>query len=232
MYLTEKEMLTRQKEQLFGIQKILKNPDIELDDIAEIIPGMVHLNKIYSLELAYLDKQSREILEVKKEDLMLNGMKVLQQFVKPESLQYAKNHFGKMKFDDSTLVVSHFQALKGFPDKKNYQWFYSVKKRFNEKLILTITNPIHSLGAMQKHIEKVLEDHQYLKKNLSKLESLTRREKEIIKMISSGQNSKQIAAQLFISPHTVRTHRKHIWHKLQINSYAELLKFGEHFDLL
>ena len=127
MYLTEKEMLARQKEQLFGIQKILKNPNIELDDIAEIIPGLVHLNKIHSLELAYIDKQSRETLEVKKEDLLISGMKVLQKFVKPESFQYAKKHFGKMKFDDSSQVVSHFQALKGFPGQKNYQWFYSVK---------------------------------------------------------------------------------------------------------
>ena len=52
--------MARQQEQLFGIQKVLKNADISLDDITELIPGIVHLNKIHSLDLVYCDKQSRD----------------------------------------------------------------------------------------------------------------------------------------------------------------------------
>ena len=232
MYLTEKEILARQKEQLFGIQKIVNNSDIDLDDIAELIPGLVHLNRLHTLELAYLDKNSRETFEVEKEELLKNGMQILKKLVKPESLLYAKKHFSKMKFEDSSQVVSHFQELKGFPGQEGYQWFYSVKKRFNDGLILTITNPLYTLGPMQKKVEKVLEENQYLRQNMHKLENLTPREKEIIKLISSGITSNQIAEQLFLSPHTVKTHRKNIWQKLEISSYAELLKFGEQFDLL
>lgn len=232
MYLTEKEILVRQKEQLFGIQKIVNNSDIDLDDIAELIPGLVHLNRLHTLELAYLDKRSRETLEVKKEEVLVNGMQVLKKFVKRESFLYAKKHFSKLKFDDPSQVVSHFQELKGFPDRKKYKWYYSVKKRFNDRLILTITNPVESLGPMQKQVEKILEENKYLRRNMHKLENLTRREKEIIKLISCGITSNQIAEQLFLSPHTVKTHRKNIWQKLGINSYAELLKFGEQFNLI
>lgn len=231
MYLTEKEILAKQQEQLFGIQKVLKKANVNLDDIAALIPGIVHLNKIHSLDLVYFDKQSRELLEVKKEDLMMNGRQVLMNIAKPESFQQAKELFGKMDFEDPSQVVSHFQALKGLPDKNIYKWYYSAKKRFNDKLIITISHPVCSLGAMQKQLEKVLEENLFIRNNLAKVNSLTRREKEIMKLISLGYNSKQMAEKLFISTYTVSTHRKNIWHKLDINSYAELLKFARQFDL-
>ncbi|MEI7527050.1 MAG: helix-turn-helix transcriptional regulator, partial [Mariniphaga sp.] len=40
--------------------------------------------------------------------------------------------------------------------------------------------------------------------------NLTDRELEIIKLIENGHSSKQIAAKLFLSVHTVNTHRKNI----------------------
>jgi len=42
---------------------------------------------------------------------------------------------------------------------------------------------------------------------------LTKREFEIIKLISEGHSSEQIAEKLFISKHTVDTHRRNILHK-------------------
>lgn len=232
MYLTEKELLAKQQEQLFGIQKIVKDSLIDLDDVCELIPGLVHLNKIHTLELAYLDKQSRGVLGVSREDLLRNGQHILRKHVMPESFQQAQKLFAHLDFEDSSQVVSHFQALKGFLAKEGYHWYFSVKKRFNKDFILTISNPVHTLGPMQKKVEKILEENLFIKKNLPKLNSLTDREKEIIKLIFKGHNSNQIAEKLFISPHTVRTHRKNIWAKLEINSYTQLLKFAGQFDLM
>lgn len=232
MYLTEKEILARQQEQLFGIQKITSGSGIDLDDIAELIPGLVHLNKMHTLDITYLDRQNREILELKKEEVTTNGRQILHSIVKPESFEHAKKLFSGMDFKDPCQVVSHFQALKGFSQHKEYEWYFSVKKRFNDTLILTISNPVHTLGETHRQIEKVLEENLFLRKNLPKLNSLTKREKEIIHLIARGQTSQQISEQLFISIHTVRTHRKNIWQKLEIKSYAELFKFAGEFDLL
>lgn len=48
--------------------------------------------------------------------------------------------------------------------------------------------------------------------------SLTRREKEIIRLVATGYSTKEIAGILFISTHTVITHRKNITSKLGIRS--------------
>ena len=48
--------------------------------------------------------------------------------------------------------------------------------------------------------------------------TISQREAEILQMISDGLSSFEIAEQLFISPHTVNTHRKNILRKLRVNS--------------
>lgn len=52
--------------------------------------------------------------------------------------------------------------------------------------------------------------------------NLSQREKEIIGCVVRGMTNKEIAEQLFISIHTVITHRRNITRKLQIHSAAGL----------
>ena len=53
---------------------------------------------------------------------------------------------------------------------------------------------------------------------------LSDRETEILKLLCDGNNYRVIADLLFISSHTVRTHIKNIYEKLQVNSRAEAVK--------
>ena len=50
--------------------------------------------------------------------------------------------------------------------------------------------------------------------------SLSPREVEVLGMLASGKNSRQIGAALFISPRTVTTHVGHIFEKLDVDSRA------------
>jgi len=52
---------------------------------------------------------------------------------------------------------------------------------------------------------------------------LTRREKEIMSLVSQGCSSKEIACKLFISKHTVESHRKHILRKLSVKNSPEMV---------
>lgn len=53
-------------------------------------------------------------------------------------------------------------------------------------------------------------------------ESLSQREKEIVICVVKGMTNKEIAEKLFLSIHTVITHRRNISRKLQIHSAAGL----------
>lgn len=56
--------------------------------------------------------------------------------------------------------------------------------------------------------------------------SLSEREIEVIKLISDGFSNKEIADQLFLSTHTVNTHRKNIMNKLGIKNTAGIVIYA------
>ena len=59
-----------------------------------------------------------------------------------------------------------------------------------------------------------------------KLDVLSDREKDIIICITKGMNNKEIADYLFLSVHTVTTHRRNISNKLQIHTTAGLIIYA------
>ncbi|HRI33189.1 MAG TPA: response regulator transcription factor [Saprospiraceae bacterium] len=61
---------------------------------------------------------------------------------------------------------------------------------------------------------------------------LTKRELEILEMISQGKSSKDIASELFISKETVNVHRKNVMRKLEANSALSLVKIARDFNLI
>lgn len=60
--------------------------------------------------------------------------------------------------------------------------------------------------------------------NASNIYDITKREKQILKMIADGVGNKEIAEQLGKSVRTIETHRFNIMKKLNVNNVVELLK--------
>lgn len=58
------------------------------------------------------------------------------------------------------------------------------------------------------------------------LDSLSDREKEIVKLVACGYSNKEIADKLCLSIHTITTHRRNISTKLSIHSPAGLTIFA------
>lgn len=60
----------------------------------------------------------------------------------------------------------------------------------------------------------------------STYDGLSAREQEVLGLIAQGMTSAQIAATLYLSPHTVQSHRDHIMAKLGLHSKATLIKYA------
>ncbi len=55
---------------------------------------------------------------------------------------------------------------------------------------------------------------------------LTKREKEIVRLIAQGMSTSEIAEELFLSQLTIETHRKNIYIKLGMNKIASLVRYA------
>lgn len=62
--------------------------------------------------------------------------------------------------------------------------------------------------------------------------ALTKREKEILKLIASELTTNEIADALFISPYTVETHRKNLIQKLEVRNLAGLVRYAVEHGLM
>ena len=106
-------------------------------------------------------------------------------------------------FDDCTAskqteLTEHFSLVE--------------KSRKNSKL-LQLLAPVSNAQTKREKLLGALGEYP----------SLTRREKEIMQLVSQGFSSKEIAVKLFISSHTVESHRKHILHKLSVKNAPQMV---------
>jgi DNA-binding NarL/FixJ family response regulator len=61
---------------------------------------------------------------------------------------------------------------------------------------------------------------------------LSDREIDVLKCLARGQTTSQIAATLFISENTVKTHIRHILEKMEVNNRAEAVARASQMDLI
>ncbi|HEV2347227.1 MAG TPA: helix-turn-helix transcriptional regulator [Actinocrinis sp.] len=54
--------------------------------------------------------------------------------------------------------------------------------------------------------------------------ALTRAERQVADLVAEGRTNREIAEQLFVSPHTVNAHVRRIFEKLQVRSRVELVR--------
>ncbi len=107
---------------------------------------------------------------------------------------------------------------------------YILKDATHSELMLAIENIFSgrsylSPGISEKVIEGYLEGRKSVKSSTS-WDTLTQREREILKMIAEGYKNKDIADYLCISAKTVEKHRANLMKKLDLHSASSLTAFA------
>lgn len=109
---------------------------------------------------------------------------------------------------------------------------YILKNTSNQELIDCFEKVYEQPFYLGNTLTSHLNGHDLFRDRFAQKVKLTKREIEIIKLISVGKSSQTIADELFLSPLTIETHKKNIFKKLQVNSSVELVTFAHENNLL
>lgn len=95
-----------------------------------------------------------------------------------------------------------------------------MEKPFNVQVLLDL---------IQKCVKRDSQNRQTARKRepvLSKLASLTRREREVMDLIVTGASNRETGSLMGISPKTVEVHRSHLMLKMEADSFADLVQMS------
>ncbi|GAA4158303.1 response regulator transcription factor [Chryseobacterium ginsenosidimutans] len=170
---------------------------LEQDENFEII----HAYNNYSDLLKNIKLQEPDILITDISMPQINGI---------ELSKMVRKYYPDIKI----MVMSSYSNMVSAADVDGYL----LKDTDSEILIESIKRIV---GKNEKVFYK---DFQTTEKYDFNKSIVSKREKEIIDFIGKGYTTDEIAEKLCISKHTVETHRKNIFNKLQVNNIAALIK--------
>jgi DNA-binding NarL/FixJ family response regulator len=173
--------------------------------------------------------------EIKKGSEFWNKMKSL----KPDLLILDYDHPDFFAIDDLKKIDEYFPGTKVLIIS-NHSKKENILKAIKTGALGYLTKEcgeeeiIDALEAVSKGekffcnkiLDVILEKHLTGDDDECKPASLSMREIEIINLVVKGFSNREIAEKLFLSIHTVYTHRKNIMKKLKIKSPVELVLYA------
>jgi DNA-binding NarL/FixJ family response regulator len=105
------------------------------------------------------------------------------------------------------------------PDAFTDAWTVGQSKTWQETVADVLATPIDS-GSVGDPRSRRNAAH-----------DLTRREREVLRLLAAGYSNREIGEQLYISPTTAASHVAHIFDKLGVDSRAKATDFARRHDL-
>lgn len=201
----------------------------------EKMPGVTVIHEIEGFKPVFMTSNGLELLGLNMEELIAIGEDYKYLFFNDDFMpEYLEKLTGMMTEDNSEEVYSFLHQVE-IEDK--YEWYLASIKLFhieNSSPSHTITTafPVDDFKRATKKAERLLAEQKFSAKNLTKFESLSGREVQVLQRVALGKSSSEIAEELNISNNTVNTHRKTLKQKLDISSNYEFSEYALSFDLI
>lgn len=185
------------------------------------------LDKIPGVEVVGEASNGRETLELIKSELPqlvlldiampeLSGLEALPRIVK--------------KFPTIKVVILSAHVSEDYVSRalRSGASGYMLKHAAAVELELGIKSVAQGKIYLSPSVSRTIIDS-YMERGgdeLSPLEQLTSRQREVLQMIAEGKNTKEIASTLEISVKTVETHRLQLMARLEIHDVAGLVRYA------
>lgn len=226
---SEKEQIANQQHFVYRLRQLYYSNKQKFREIAQYLPMFVQINSLDSRDIIFNNKNVFGSYK-EAENLVEFGFSYLPKISCPllfDNLQVKHELF--IKSNDDNLLCSYPQKIRLNGDMN---LILSNKMLLNSDSYMIVSNRAKDLTGFGVIYEDAFLE---LTENTNlwlAFMSLTKKEKIILRKLAFGLNNQQISEELFISKHTVITHRKNIYKKLNVSNVMQLVKFAFALDVI
>jgi DNA-binding CsgD family transcriptional regulator len=218
---------------------IIKQAVAKIAATADELPGVLTVHDLRNWSVAYMSNRGLQELNLKLEDLIgLTSDEYYKKFFNEDDAKdYVPKILGLLERNNNDEIVTFFQQVR-FSKNSEWRWHMSSVRILARNmegaplLVVVMAFPIDAMHHMAAKAARLLEENNFLRKNVSQFTRLSKREREILALMALGKSSSETAEILFIASTTVESHRKNIRQKLGTNSYFEICQYARAFDLI
>lgn len=217
-----------------GLEFQSKDEEIQfLRQILDTMPVMITINQIDDFDdptshfSLWSNKLADEFLGYSREEILELGFKYFLETMHPDELEYIGEAMMKFTSDNAPIYGGVMKLKPKNGDFHRFIGSLAVMDRKNGKpwRVLVAVQNLEKMNDTRDQIIQLIRENLQLKNQLH-YRNLSKREKQIVKLIANGQTDREIADSLSISPATVKTHRHKIIQKLQLKNKAAIAQFA------
>lgn len=181
------------------------------------------INSIKTWKLTGIAKNTQEIIQLLDSteiDLLITDTNIIE-FTNLKELQNLRHLHPKL----AILVMSNHFSKSEINELFNHKIHNIIlKTALKEEVINSIEHALRGEKFLCSQIQEIFSDTQ--EKKQSSVQQLSNSEIEIVRLIAEGLTTKEIAMRKNLSFHTIITHRKNIFRKVEVNNASELLMYA------
>lgn len=228
--MTERELLKDQPQKLYKLCSLISQGVINIEDVAEIIPGIMHINSREDLGIEYISQAGCDIIRYSQEEIKSLGAELLYRHQSDYTINiiYPKL-FKEIKKNDPNHVIPFFQDWR-YKKGEDAVFHFTSTKILNDKHLISISLFPHQIETMSRTINKMFGIDKIYSRHFAAYQTLTKREKQILFHLGEELTRKEVAFNLFISELTVKNHCETIYKKLGTSKRTELEKIARAFE--
>ena len=213
---------------------MLTSDDFKISIIAEnmynAMNDLVHIDDLYTQRMVWGNNKSEKILGFTAKEIIDKGNEFIQKHYHPDDIKEIPKiiEFFKNNKDKEHTTFFRVKHMDG-------HWVFFITKRSlynnDSRYVLSISTIISDnidCGLNFKEFVKI----RTAEENKELIDLFTKREKEIIILISQGFTNDMIAEKLFISAKTADCHRTNCLKKAKMHNSAELVIYAKKIGLL
>ncbi len=206
--------------------------DLPFGELVGQFPGWIHLNRLDDLSVFWMSEKMKNDLQVNLNDVVEAGPDFLRSIINQETeKRVIPQILSYLKSGDENDVLGFIQMIRKNKNQPYNPYYTTIKKSLKFNCLFCQSVPLVNYNNKVGEYINLYGFNEQLEKDFGNFKELTKREKEVLKLIAQGKTNKSVGLILHISELTVKTHRQNIRKKLESNCLQDLIRTAMAFNL-